>query len=414
MKLVEDHYRDVVALGRALPAKTVAVGRARGLVLAHDLRAKLSIPAFTNSAMDGFAVRADDVVVGHALPVTGEIVAGETRVPTLQPGTTLRIMTGGMMPAGADSVLQVEFTEHAEDMMHTDSPDSIVPTREVQPGTHVRHEGEDIRAGDLAFSAGTPLAPAHISALVALGYADVEVHARPRVGVLTTGAELKAPGETLETGQIPDSNGPLVVQLVEERGAVALARTIHTDEVEDFLHQIALLADDVDLIVTTGGVSAGAYDVVKAALLSHGVEFTKVAMQPGKPQGFGTILSASGRTVPIVCLPGNPVSVFVSMQLFGLPLIDVLTGHPARELHERFVPETVGDGWRRQPGRVQFMPCRRMDDGGIAPASSGGSGSHLIGSLPWATGLAQVEADVAHVETGETVPVMWIGNKNGF
>lgn len=408
MKSVEEHYAEVMSLGAPLTPRPVAVTSARGLVLAHDTRALVSIPAFTNSAMDGFAVRADDVVVGKEIPVRGDIAAGETDAAVLEPGTALRIMTGAPLPTGADAILQVELTEDAGANMRTESPTSIIPTETVRTGLHVRHAGEDIQAGDTAFAAGTALSPAHISALVAMGHAEVPVHPRARVGVLTTGAELRASGESLGAGQIFDSNGPLVAQLAEERGATTVSRAIHTDNVDDFLRQLAELAEHVDLIVTTGGVSAGAFDVVKAALLAEGVQFVKVAMQPGKPQGYGTVADTGGRRIPIVCLPGNPVSVFVSMQLFGLPLIDALMGRPVRELSERFVPETVGKGWHRQAGRVQFMPCRRDDDGAIAPASSGGSGSHLIGSLPWATGLARIEADVAEVGAGETIPVLWL------
>lgn len=414
MKSVADHYDDVLDLARELPVEETDLARARGLTLAEEIRAKLSIPPFTNSAMDGFAVRAEDLAVGRPLPVRGEIVAGETQVPPLEPGTAARIMTGAPLPAGADAVLQVELTEHAEDKMLAELPDRVVPTRVVGMGTHIRRAGEDIRAGELAFTRGTSLTPVHISALAALGYASVPVHSRPRVGVLTTGAELRAPGEQPAIGQIPDSNGPLVTGLAQERGAIAVTRAVHTDDLDDFRREIATLVEETDLIVTTGGVSAGAYDVVKAVLAPLGVQFVKVAMQPGKPQGFGELQAGDRRRVPVICLPGNPVSVFVSMQLFGLPLIDALMGRPVSGFDGLFQEETVAQGWQRKPGRVQFMPCQRDGAGLVIPASSGGSGSHLIGSLPRATGLAQIPADLGHVDAGQTVQVMWFRSNDEF
>ncbi|MFT3943932.1 MAG: molybdopterin molybdotransferase MoeA [Ancrocorticia sp.] len=466
LKDISRHYDDVVALGAALPAVRVAVGEARGLVLAEDATARFAIPPFTNSAMDGFAVRRADVTVGEPLPVAGDIPAGCTDIPELHPGTTLRIMTGAPLPTGADAILQVELTENASTNMLPAAPAEIVPTAIPGTGEHIRYAGEDIEAGALAFAAGTVLTPAHLAALVALGHADVVVHARPRVGVVTTGDELRAPGEDLAPGQIPDSNSMLVTQLAVEAGGTSEPFACHTDTIDSFLAGLRMLADGVDLIVTTGGVSAGAFDVVKAALLSEGVVFDKVAMQPGKPQGFGTVADSTGRLVPIICLPGNPVSVFVSWQLFGRPLLDSLFGRPVPEYEDLFWPDIAGVSWSRKAGRTQFLPCVRVgagargpagaamgvwvcgdasdgglagdrnDDGaagdgsrgtaagdaagdgidsaagvrsvmGVGPATAGGSKSHLIAALPLATGLARVPAEVADVHEGDPVDVMW-------
>ncbi len=410
LKDISRHYEDVLRLGRALPAVQVPIGEARGLVLAENVAARFSIPPFTNSAMDGFAVRRRDVVVGQELPVVGDIPAGRVELPELNAGTALRIMTGAPLPAGADAVLQVELTENAARNMLPEAPASIVPTAEPASGDHVRYAGEDIATGDVAFAAGTTLTPAHLAALVAIGYADISAHVRPRVGVITTGDELRAPGEPLAPGQIPDSNSMLVTQLAAEAGAVPSSFACHTDTTESFLAGLRELADGVDLIVTTGGVSAGAFDVVKAALLSEGVAFDKVAMQPGKPQGFGTVADTSGRRVPIVCLPGNPVSVFVSWQLFARPLLDVLFGRTAARYEDLFRPVSAGVAWSRKAGRTQFLPCVAVR-GGVGPATSGGSKSHLIAALPLATGLARVAADVANVQVGDTVDVMWFGGQ---
>lgn len=445
LKDISRHYADVMALGGALPAVRIPIGEARGLVLAEDAVARFAIPPFTNSAMDGFALRVEDVTVGEPLTVVGDIPAGCTDIPDLQPGTTLRIMTGAPLPTGADAILQVELTENASANMLPEAPTQIVPTAIPGAGEHIRYAGEDIAAGALAFATGTVLTPAHLAALVALGHADVAVHARPRVGVVTTGDELRAPGEELAPGQIPDSNSVLVAQLAEETGAVPKTFACHTDTPESFLAGLRALADGVDLIVTTGGVSAGAFDVVKAALLSEGVVFDKVAMQPGKPQGFGTVADSTGRRVPIICLPGNPVSVFVSWQLFGRPLLDSLFGRPVPEYEDLFWPDIAGVSWSRKAGRTQFLPCVRVGAGagglvgggatgvwvcgdaadgglvddrldggvsgdraiGVGPATAGGSKSHLIAALPLATGLARVPAEVADVNEGDLVDVMW-------
>ena len=421
LKDISRHYADVMALGGGLPVVRVPVGEARGLVLAEEAVARFAIPPFTNSAMDGFALRVEDVRVGEPLTVTGDIPAGCTDIPELDPGTTLRIMTGAPLPTGADAILQVELTENATVNMLPEAPDEIVPTAIPAAGEHVRYAGEDIAAGAPAFAGGTVLAPAHLAALVALGHADVAVHARPRVGVVTTGDELRAPGEDLAPGQIPDSNSVLVAQLAAEAGAIPETFACHTDTPEAFLAGLRALADDVDLIVTTGGVSAGAFDVVKAALLSEGVMFDKVAMQPGKPQGFGTISDSTTRRVPIICLPGNPVSVFVSWQLFGRPLLDSLFGRAAPKYDDLFHPAVAGVSWSRRAGRTQFLPCVRVGSGangtagntsgdkagGVGPATTGGSKSHLIAALPLATGLARVPAEVANVNEGDPVDVMW-------
>lgn len=410
LKNISRHYEDVLALGEALPIVRVPISQARELTLGRDIAARFSIPPFTNSAMDGFAVRARDVVVGGELPVMGDIPAGCADLPMLNPGTALRIMTGAPLPVGADAVLQVELTENAARNMLPEPPATIVPTQRLEETTHIRRAGEDIATGEVAFTAGTTLSPAHLAALVALGHAEVPVHARPRVGAVTTGDELRGPGESLAPGQIPDSNSMLVTQLAAEAGAIPSSFACHTDTPESFLAGLRELADGVDLLVTTGGVSAGAFDVVKAALLSEGVTFEKVAMQPGKPQGFGTVADTSGRRVPIVCLPGNPVSVFVSWQLFGRPLLDLLFGRVPAAYEDLFRRESAGVAWSRRAGRTQFLPCVAVN-GGVGPATSGGSKSHLIAALPLASGLARVAADVAVVEPGDAVDVLWFGGR---
>ncbi|MGO1592043.1 MAG: molybdopterin molybdotransferase MoeA [Ancrocorticia sp.] len=420
MKEISQHYADVVALAEPTRIANVPLDEARGLVLGADVAARFAIPPFTNSAMDGFAVRAGDVTPGCELPVVADIAAGNHSERPFAPGTAQRIMTGAPLPEGADAILQVEFTRDAAHNMLTEPPATIVPTEAaagLTRGTHVRTAGEDIEAGAPAFAKGTRLTPAHLAALAALGHAEAPVHERPRVGIIATGDELVAPGEELAAGHIPDSNSVLLRHLVAEAGATPVPFTCHSDTVESFLKGIRELLDGVDMIVTSGGVSAGAFDVVKAALASLGVEFTKVAMQPGKPQGYGRLADSTGRSVPIICLPGNPVSVFVSWKLFGDPILAHLFALPERSYESLFRPAIAAAGWSRKPGRTQFLPCVLNDDDGVptttaptplrvVPATAGGSMSHLIAALPLATGLARVPADVAEVHVGDPVDVL--------
>lgn len=423
-KTAEQHYNDVISLGQPLPAAEVAVSQARGLVLVEDVYALHSVPPFTNSAMDGFAVRTVDVVPGQALAVTDDVPAGRADVPSLAPGTAIRVMTGAQIPIGADSILQVELTENPEQNMLTAPPAQIVPTAKPKLGAHFRLEGEDIQAGQLAFRAGAELTSAHLASLVSLGFSSATIHRRPLVGILTTGDELAAPGQSLEPGHVPDSNTALVSALVAERGGAPRMIGIRGDDPNGFAERLREAAAQVDLIITTGGVSAGAFDVVRAAMSDDGVVFEKVAMQPGKPQGWGNISQSAPHTskdfdfptipthvVPILCLPGNPVSVFVSMQLFGLPLIDALMGRPTRSFDALFTPETLGAGWLHKTGREQFMPVMRDANGNVVPAHQGGSKSHMIATLPYATGLARVPADAAEVRAGETIGVLWFAGR---
>lgn len=410
MKDVADHYRDVVALGAPLPESTVPIDEALGRVLVEDIRARFAVPPFTNSAMDGFAVRADEVREGHALRVSDDIPAGRTDIPVLPAGCAIRIMTGAPMPEGADAVIPVENTQDPGANMAPDPPARIVPTATVPAGANVRRRGEDINEGDLLYPSGTHLTAAHLSALVSVGYGQVAVRSQVRVGVITTGEELREAGADLALGQIPDSNSILLAGMVREAGAVPLVRAFHADTVEDFMRDLQDILDQVDLLITAGGVSAGAFDVVKAALRAYGVEFVKVGMQPGKPQGCGVLEPAGhpARRIPILCLPGNPVSVFVSWHLF--------------------TTVRAGTGWSRKPGRVQFLPVtarerevmigdsNRDERGTVAPdgvliypSSHGGSKSHFVASLAGATGLARVPAERAKVEAGDLVDVMWLG-----
>ncbi|HYN68289.1 MAG TPA: gephyrin-like molybdotransferase Glp [Ornithinibacter sp.] len=393
MRTLADHRDAVLSLVAPLPATSVPVGSALGLVLAQDVVAAVDLPGFDNSAMDGYAVRAGELAgaTGSApvvLPVAGDIAAGDTAHHVLVVGHALRIMTGAPMPEGADAVVPVELTDGgATAVALHDAPAA---------GRSVRRRGEDVRAGDLVLSAGTRLGPGHLALAAAANVPELSVHPRPRVAVVSTGDELVPPGSALEHGQIVDSNSVMLRALVEAAGA-EVAGSAHLRD--DAVAMRALL-DDLpgapDLVLTTGGVSMGVYDTVKEVLTADGgVEFVKVAMRPGMPQGCGVV----GRSrTPAVTLPGNPVSSLVSFHVFVLPALRRLAGLDP-DVDGAF--EAVADtGWVAAPGKVELT--RVVETAGrVRP--SGGQGSHVLGALSAATALAVVPADVDRVEPGDRV-----------
>ena len=307
MRSVEEHQSVVAALITARQPVTVAIGDALGLVLAADVVAPLSLPGFDNSAMDGYAVVAEDIAEASndhpvKLPVAEDIFAGRTDSLVLQQGTAHRIMTGAPLPAGATAVIPVEATDGATDTV------SIMAS--AKPGQHVRRAGEDVTAGTTVLQAGQVLTPAALGLAAALGLGEVNVVPRQRVLVMSTGSELVAPGTPLQPGQIYESNAVMLAAAVRDAGADVVTSSMTEDDVDVFRAELKTHARDADLIITTGGVSAGAYEVVKDSLGDE-VEFVKVAMQPGMPQGAGVVWET-----PIITLPGNPVSALVSFEVF--------------------------------------------------------------------------------------------------
>lgn len=444
---VEEHLATVLGAARPLPPRSVPLAKALGCVLAQDVAATLAVPPFTNSAMDGYAVPAADVAAASAeepvrLRVLGDQPAGHTGAPAVEPGTAVRVMTGALLPAAAPDVpggaealgiVPVEDTDQAV-VPGAPLPDVVSVVAPTEAGRHVRRAGEDVAPGDRVVRAGTLLGPRDLSALASTGHGSVPVHPTVRVGIVGTGDELVDAGTVPAEGQIPDSNSILLAGLVREVGGepVVLPRSSDSpDALRALLAEaMAGTADraPVDAIVTTGGVSAGAYDVVKEVLEPLGdVVFTKVAMQPGKPQGFGVLDGG----VPIFCLPGNPVSVFVSFQLFVEPALARMAARfdgPTPEIEA-----VAAAGWRSPAGRRQYIPVVvQLDDVGgtsagsegggadaadggpggvpgelrVAPATAGGSGSHLIASLCLAEALAIVPEDVTEVREGDRVRVM--------
>lgn len=476
---VEAYVAEVLAALTPLPAVDTPLFAAHGLVLAQDVTAALPVPPWTNSAMDGYAVRARDTesAVPQApviLPVAGDVPAGTAPAP-LVPGTAQRIMTGAMLPENADAVVKVEDTDQA--------PGPHPPPAEVgirvaaRPGLNVRQAGEDVGIGDSVLTAGTFMTATAVASLASVGLSAVRAFPRPRVAVVSTGAELVEPGQELPAGAIPDSNSLLLAGLVAEHGARLASVSRSVDTAESLATALIEAARGADLIVTSGGVSAGAFDplVMLAEDDEDGengentadgtvrLRLSKVAMQPGKPQGHGVVRIEDGgthRQVPIITLPGNPVSVLVSFITVVAPALARLAGRDSvpgplpgsgvRRPHDALsMRARAAAAWRTPPGRRQHIPVRfvqaparasvedvegmedmensapgaaaesteraecaeRTESTGSAaspvlwvePTHRLGSGSHLVASMAAAEALAVVGEEVAEVAVGDEV-----------
>ncbi|MCB0949759.1 MAG: molybdopterin molybdotransferase MoeA [Mycobacterium sp.] len=405
MRSVNEHRQVVAGLIAARRPVTLPVSHntaALGLVLAADVVAPLSLPGFDNSAMDGYAVLAHDIATASAdapvrLPVTEDIPAGRTDIPTITAGTAHRIMTGAPLPTGATAVVPVESTDGAIG--------TVTIRAAATAGQHIRRAGEDVAAGTAVLRAGQVITPAALGLAAALGLSELTVVPRQRVLVVSTGTELVAPGTPLQSGQIYESNAVMLAAAVRDAGAEVVAAPMTGDDVTAFRETLRRHLGDCDLIITTGGVSAGAYEVVKDALGgasgSH-VEFVKVAMQPGMPQGAGTfrVDGVDGPGTPIVTLPGNPVSALVSFEVFIRPALRVAMGlsNPDRPRRTAVLAETLTS----PRGKRQFRRGILQAD---TVTSYGPPASHHLRWLASANCLLELDEDTAEVAAGERVPV---------
>jgi len=404
---VEEHLEAVLGRVTALPAFDQPLLEALGLVLAEDIVSGVNLPGFDNSAMDGYAVRAEDLAGASAeaaitLPVIGEQRAGRP-VPTIvTPGTCLRIMTGAPMPRGADSVVPVEWTDGGTV--------NVQITKQPALGASVRRFGEDVQAGQQVLARDTLIGPRQIAVLAAVGRARVKARPRPRVVVVSTGSELRELGTALGDGQIYDSNSYTMAACARDAGAEVYRVGVVDDDAKKIMDTLMDQLSRADLVITTGGVSKGAYDLVKEVLLKTGtVDFPEVAMQPGKPQGFG-VLGADD--VPIFTLPGNPVSAYVSFEVFVRPALRKLMGQmPYRRSLSRGV---VLDGFSSPSGKRQFVrAAARLGDEGWMASTVGGHGSHLLGGLSRANALIVVPEDVTSVRAGDQVELLLLDEETG-
>ncbi|MDI3330616.1 MAG: molybdopterin molybdotransferase MoeA [Micrococcus sp.] len=437
---VARHQERVLRVVPVLPEEPVPLQAAAGRTLARDAVAALDLPPWDNSAMDGYAVRSPDAASASThspvrLDVVAELPAGTDLDPPLAPGQAARIMTGAPMPTDADAVVPLEDTvgwDPAAPTAGTTQPDHVRLGSPVTAGRHVRPRGDDVRTGHRVAAAGQELTPHRLSAVAAAGIAEVTVRRRPRVVVVSTGSELVAPGEPVRRGQIPDSNSHLLAALVRAGGGDVVHRGQVSDDPDELRGLLESTAAISDAVIVTGGASVGAHDVARLVLApdaaggvpldraaqagpaadagpataapdadESAVRFERVAVQPGKPQGFG--LLADGR--PVWSLPGNPVSAWVSYLVFVEPGLLAMQGR-ARPLAD-WQPVTTEDGWRSPPRREQFVPVRVVSAPGepvrVAQATERGSGSHLAGRMAHATGLARVPADTTEVSAGDTV-----------
>ncbi|GGM09035.1 molybdopterin molybdotransferase MoeA [Promicromonospora citrea] len=446
---VDEHLRRALALVAPLPVRVVPVADALGAVVAEDVHAAVPVPPFDGAAMDGYAVRLADLPPDGApvtLPVAGDVAAGPGRTPALAPGHAVRIMTGAPLPAGADAVVPVEHTSTGRFVAGAPRTEEAV-TLARRPRTHVRAAGEDVGRGDLLARPGTVVTPALVGALVASGAVDVPVRRRPVVAVISTGAELVPAGTTLGPGQITDSNGPMLAAAATAAGAdvvrlgpvpddpaaLRAALDAAVDPAEDPAATGAgrsgagtagARPGGVDLVVTAGGVSAGAADVVRELLAAAPPGLTDpdvaaVALSPGRPQAL-----ARWRGVPWLALPGNPVGAYASFALFARPAIDRLRGALPQTCLPVPTPSTPSDAPGRtslpaaavlpgSPGRLLVVPVRLAplpgaghDTGpgtvGVAPAGS----RHSLSALATADGLALVPPGVEKVRVGDLLEVL--------
>jgi molybdopterin molybdotransferase len=404
LRSVAEHQQAILDALRPLPPYDQPLLDALGLVAAEDVIASIDLPTFDNSAMDGYAVVQADVADATDdrpvhLPVVGEIGAGQARILAMSPGTAVKIMTGAPVPAGADAVVPYEWTDRGVAQ--------VVISRAPTPGQHVRPAGEDVTVGDLLIEEGTVLGPRQLGLLASVGRASVVVRPSPRVVILSTGSELRDPGTARGHDSVYDGNSYMLAAAVRRAGGIAYRVGIVPDEPRAFLDALNDQLVRADVVITSGGVSMGDYDVVKEALAPMGtVWFGGVAMQPGKPQGFGVV---GDDATPIFTLPGNPVSSYVSYEMFVLPALRRMMG---RVPYTRpTVEATLTHGVSSPAGRAQYLrgELESSLDGvtrRVTVSPVGGPGSHLVGDLAHANALIVVPTDTTSLDAGSTVTVV--------
>ncbi|OZC62392.1 molybdopterin molybdenumtransferase MoeA [Rhodococcus sp. 06-621-2] len=390
---VEEHLAVVEELLRPLRTRTplsVSVADALGRVVHADVVSPVDLPLFRNSQMDGYAVLASDVAaVPVTLQVDGVVAAGPSEIVRIESGSAVKIMTGAPVPVGADAVVPVENTERS-----TPTGDAVTVTVSRQPGDYIREQGSDITAGTILVRAGQVLEPRHIAVLAAVGLDSVAVVSRPTVAVITTGAELVDAGSTLRPGEIFDSNGLTLAAHLRANGADVVSVRRSSDDRGEFEKILFDAAREAELVITSGGVSMGDFEVVKDVVGPLGGRFGSVRMQPGGPQGVATI-----EGTPVLDFPGNPVSTVVSFLVFARNIVREAAG--LDRIEPRPVP--LAHSITSIRGKRQMLRARLGDDGVSLVA---GPGSHLVAAMAWADVLVDVPEDTTALEAGEKVQVI--------
>ena len=386
---LEEAQRLVLERALPLPSERVPLEQAAGRVLAETARAVVDLPPFPSSAMDGFAVRAADTP--GTLPVVFRVAAGRPASRPLEPGEAMGIATGGVVPEGADAVIPIEYVVENEN--------NVEIGEAVSPGANVRPQAGDLRAGDEVVAAGTPLGPAQLGALGAAGVAEVVCGAVPRAAVLATGTELRRPGEPLEPGQVYEANGLILEAQLRSAGA-SVERLAAVADDEDVHREALRRGLEHDVLVTSGGVSVGPHDLVRAIEAELGVEevFWRVAVKPGKPVSFGV----RERTL-VFGLPGNPVSSLVGFELFVRPAVLALQGHA--DPLPRFEPGRLAAPARRNPARDELVRARTRSsgDGAVELEPLAGQESHMIARAAAANALVLLPRGEGELAAGTPV-----------
>lgn len=401
MLTVEEARERILSHFRPLASEEIVLTEASGRVLARDAIADENLPSFANSAMDGYAILASDSAgasenAPRRLRLAGEVPAGRVYEGIVRPGEAVRILTGAPLPEGADAVLQQELTRVQDD--------SVELLAQVAPGNNIRYPGEDVRLGALLVPAGAEIGPAEIALLAATGGHRVTVTRRPRVAILATGDELAPLGAKPQPGQIHESNSPYLVAAVTRAGAIPVPLGIARDQADELRVKLQA-AREADLLLTSGGVSVGDYDLVKQILAEQGnIAFWRVRMRPGKPVAFGLL----GQT-PLLGLPGNPVSAAVTFELFGRPAIRRMLG--CATVLRPTVEVVLAEGEIHRADRQQYVRARLFSRGGALVArTTGAQDSHIISSLRGATALLVVDIGEGSVRAGEHLPALLLND----
>jgi molybdopterin molybdotransferase len=394
---VEEHLEALLALLPSPDPIELRLADALGLVLADDVESQVTVPSFPNAAMDGYAVVASDLTRATVdepvrLAVDGEVTAGDHELPTVRTGRSVRIMTGAPLPPGADAVVPVETTSSLGS--------DVLFHRSVEPGQHVRARGEDLQPGQALLAKGRRLGPADLGVLAAAGVSRVRCVPPPRVVVISSGDELVRADQEPGPGQIRDVNGPMMAAMVRAAGGVPFSAGIVRDDRKALMYAFDTSLGHADLIVCTGGASAGTRDLLPEVIGSLGeVETAKVAMKPGMPQIRGRIAGC-----PVMGLPGNPVSAFVSFEVFVRPVIRALQGR--RDVQRPVVTARAGEDLHAPPNKRAYLRVRLARDGaGWVATPTGNQGSHVVSSIAHADGLAVIDEDTVEVAAGEDVRV---------